>query len=127
MNVDTTPRYMNDNQIDSFVESGAGMLLARENCRWCSTSESNLTACRHDEERLYDSKELEARYISWQRIRRFLMQDSGTDSEPLEQWKRRDSNVIPDSPDMCDNDIQNDQNVIECDDERVTLGTNFNC
>ncbi|GKA80859.1 hypothetical protein Tco_0787551 [Tanacetum coccineum] len=27
-----------------------------------------------------------------------------------------DSNVILDSPDMCDNDIQNDQNVVECDD-----------
>nr|GEW66927.1 hypothetical protein [Tanacetum cinerariifolium] len=32
-----------------------------------------------------------------------------------------DSNVIPDSPDMCDNDIQNDQNVVECNDERVAL------
>ncbi|GJR21655.1 hypothetical protein Tco_0970182 [Tanacetum coccineum] len=32
-----------------------------------------------------------------------------------------DSNVIPDSPDMCDNDIQTDQNVIKCDDERVVL------
>ncbi|GJX82416.1 hypothetical protein Tco_0331897 [Tanacetum coccineum] len=32
-----------------------------------------------------------------------------------------DSNVIPDSPDMCDNDIQNDQNVVECDYERVVL------
>ncbi|GJX27302.1 integrase, catalytic region, zinc finger, CCHC-type containing protein [Tanacetum coccineum] len=32
-----------------------------------------------------------------------------------------DSNVIPDSPDMCDNDIQNDQNAVECDDERVAL------
>ncbi|GKC31131.1 hypothetical protein Tco_1038425, partial [Tanacetum coccineum] len=32
-----------------------------------------------------------------------------------------DSNVIPDSPDMCDNDIQTDQNVVECDDERVAL------
>ncbi|GKC68338.1 hypothetical protein Tco_1100936 [Tanacetum coccineum] len=32
-----------------------------------------------------------------------------------------DSNVIPDSPDMCDNDIQNDQNVVECEDERVAL------
>nr|GFA07723.1 hypothetical protein [Tanacetum cinerariifolium] len=28
-----------------------------------------------------------------------------------------DSNVILDSPDMCDNDIQTDQNVVECDDE----------
>ncbi|GJX63408.1 hypothetical protein Tco_0296308 [Tanacetum coccineum] len=32
-----------------------------------------------------------------------------------------DSNVIPDSPDMCDNDNQNDQNVVEYDDERVAL------
>nr|GFB24737.1 hypothetical protein [Tanacetum cinerariifolium] len=32
-----------------------------------------------------------------------------------------DSNVIPNSPDMCDNDIQNDQNSVECDDERVAL------
>ncbi|GJV80670.1 hypothetical protein Tco_1516540 [Tanacetum coccineum] len=32
-----------------------------------------------------------------------------------------DSNVIPDSPDMCDNEIQTDQNVVECDDERVVL------
>ncbi|GJW39537.1 hypothetical protein Tco_0065382 [Tanacetum coccineum] len=67
--------------------------------------------------------------------------DSGTDSELLEQVQSDtgynvfaneiqhseqseyisntcvvetgDSNVIPDSPDMCDNDIQNDQNVVE--------------
>ncbi|GJU27150.1 hypothetical protein Tco_1165771 [Tanacetum coccineum] len=32
-----------------------------------------------------------------------------------------DSNVIPASPDMCDNDIQNDQNIKECDDKRVAL------
>ncbi|GJW82161.1 hypothetical protein Tco_0146136 [Tanacetum coccineum] len=32
-----------------------------------------------------------------------------------------DSNVIPDSPDMCDNEIQTDQNIVECDDERVAL------
>ncbi|GKC92731.1 hypothetical protein Tco_1158173 [Tanacetum coccineum] len=32
-----------------------------------------------------------------------------------------DRNVIPDSPDMCDNDIQDDQNDVECDDERVAL------
>nr|GEU62489.1 hypothetical protein [Tanacetum cinerariifolium] len=35
--------------------------------------------------------------------------------------KTDDSNVIPDSLDMCDNDIQNDQNDVECDDERVAL------
>ncbi|GJW47185.1 hypothetical protein Tco_0078831 [Tanacetum coccineum] len=32
-----------------------------------------------------------------------------------------DSNVIPDSLNMCDNDIQDDQNDVECDDERVAL------
>ncbi|GJS31086.1 hypothetical protein Tco_0491706 [Tanacetum coccineum] len=32
-----------------------------------------------------------------------------------------DSNVIPDSSDMCDNDNQADQNDEECDDERVVL------
>ncbi|GJT68735.1 hypothetical protein Tco_1020215 [Tanacetum coccineum] len=75
--------------------------------------------------------------------------DSCTDSEPLEQVQydtgynvfaneiqhseqsesisntcvveTGDRNVIPDSPDMCDNDIQNDQNDVECDDERVAL------
>ncbi|GJS08015.1 hypothetical protein Tco_0364811, partial [Tanacetum coccineum] len=32
-----------------------------------------------------------------------------------------DSFVIPDSPDMCDNEIQTDQNAVECDDGRVAL------
>ncbi|GJY22301.1 hypothetical protein Tco_0394867 [Tanacetum coccineum] len=32
-----------------------------------------------------------------------------------------DSNVIPDSPDMCDNEIHTDQNAVECDDECVAL------
>nr|GEV04891.1 integrase, catalytic region, zinc finger, CCHC-type, peptidase aspartic, catalytic [Tanacetum cinerariifolium] len=75
--------------------------------------------------------------------------DSRTDSKPLEQVqydagynvfanKRQhseqpksisntcvvekvDSNVIPDSPDMRDNDIQTDQNAVDCNDERVAL------
>nr|GEW51042.1 hypothetical protein [Tanacetum cinerariifolium] len=32
-----------------------------------------------------------------------------------------DNNVIPNSPDMCDNDIQTDQNIEECDDEHFAL------
>ncbi|GJS12954.1 hypothetical protein Tco_0407426 [Tanacetum coccineum] len=35
--------------------------------------------------------------------------------------EKADSNIIPDSPDMCDNEIQTDQNAVECDDERVAL------
>ncbi|GJS92026.1 hypothetical protein Tco_0774662 [Tanacetum coccineum] len=37
----------------------------------------------------------------------------GSDAEPLETLETGDSNVIPDSPDMCDNDIQDDQNDVE--------------
>ncbi|GJT85306.1 hypothetical protein Tco_1067023 [Tanacetum coccineum] len=40
------------------------------------------------------------------------------DTEPMVEV---DSNVIPDSPDMCDNEIQTDHNVVECDDECVAL------
>nr|GEY34826.1 hypothetical protein [Tanacetum cinerariifolium] len=75
--------------------------------------------------------------------------DSGTDSEPVEQVQNEagynvfanhlqhseqsesvsntclvemdDSNVTPDSPNMCEDDIQNEQNDVESDDERVTL------
>nr|GEX49964.1 hypothetical protein [Tanacetum cinerariifolium] len=75
--------------------------------------------------------------------------DSGTDSEPVEQVQNEarhnvfsnhlqqseksesvsntclvetdDSNVTPDSPDMCEDDIQNEQNDVESDDESVAL------
>nr|GFA97366.1 hypothetical protein [Tanacetum cinerariifolium] len=75
--------------------------------------------------------------------------DSCTDSEPVEQIQNDagynvfanklqnyeqsesvsntclvetdDSNVTPDSPDMCEDDIQNEQNDVESDDERVAL------
>ncbi|GJY50000.1 hypothetical protein Tco_0439956 [Tanacetum coccineum] len=75
--------------------------------------------------------------------------DSVTDTEPLEQVQydaeynvfanerhhseqpkfigntcvveKVDSNVIPDSPNMCNNDIQSDQDAEECDDECVAL------
>nr|GFD02503.1 hypothetical protein [Tanacetum cinerariifolium] len=38
-----------------------------------------------------------------------------------EQVETDDSNVIPDSPDMCEDDIQNEQNNVESDDECVVL------
>nr|GFB85864.1 hypothetical protein [Tanacetum cinerariifolium] len=75
--------------------------------------------------------------------------DLGTDSEPVEQVQNKagynvfvnhlqhsaqsesvsntclvetdDSNVTPDSPDTCEDDIQNEQNDVESDDERVAL------
>ncbi|GKC99058.1 retrovirus-related pol polyprotein from transposon TNT 1-94 [Tanacetum coccineum] len=102
-----------------------------------------------DTDEKIDEQELEAHYSYMEKIQEVPNVDSGTDSEPLEhvQYDTRynvfaneiqhseqsesisntcvvetgDSNVIPDSPNMCDNDIQNDQNDVECDDERVAL------
>nr|GEU35308.1 integrase, catalytic region, zinc finger, CCHC-type, peptidase aspartic, catalytic [Tanacetum cinerariifolium] len=96
-----------------------------------------------------DKQELEAHYSYMAKIQEVPTTDSGTDSEPLEHVQYNvgyhvfaneiqhseqpesisntcvvdmgDSNVIPDSPNMCDNDILNDQNVVECDDEHVAL------
>nr|GEV47292.1 hypothetical protein [Tanacetum cinerariifolium] len=94
-------------------------------------------------------KELEAHYSYMAKIQEVPTSDTCTDSKPLEKvqndtgynvfanelqyFKKSesisntclvemdDSNVIPDSPDMCDDDIQNDQNDVESDDEHVTL------
>nr|GEX87198.1 reverse transcriptase domain-containing protein [Tanacetum cinerariifolium] len=68
-----------------------------------------------------DEQELEEHYSFMAKIPEVPTADSRIDTEPLEQNRNGDSNVISDSPDMCDNDIQNDQNVVECDHERVAL------
>ncbi|GJV54995.1 retrovirus-related pol polyprotein from transposon TNT 1-94 [Tanacetum coccineum] len=92
-----------------------------------------------------DKQELEAHYNYMEKIQEVPIADSGTNTEPLEKVhynaeynvfantrhhfeqlesinntcvvKKVDSNVIPDSPDMCINDIQTDQNAKECNDE----------
>nr|GEV98004.1 hypothetical protein [Tanacetum cinerariifolium] len=96
-----------------------------------------------------NKQELEAHYSHMAKIQEVPIADSCTDSEPLEHVQNDvgynvfandlqhskqsksisnkclvetdDSNVIPDSPDMCDDDIQNDQNDVESDEERVAL------
>nr|GEY01179.1 hypothetical protein [Tanacetum cinerariifolium] len=96
-----------------------------------------------------DEQELEAHYSYMAKIQEVPTAESGTDSEPVEQVQNNvgynvftnvlqhseqsksvsntclvetdDRNVIPDSPDMCEDDIQNDQNDVESDDERVIL------
>ncbi|GJQ91124.1 hypothetical protein Tco_0002263 [Tanacetum coccineum] len=69
-----------------------------------------------------DKQELEAHYIYMAKIQEVPTADSRIDTKPLEKV---DSNVIPDSPDMCDNDIQTDHNAEECDDECATLANLF--
>nr|GFB29766.1 hypothetical protein [Tanacetum cinerariifolium] len=96
-----------------------------------------------------DEQELEANYSYMAKIQEVHTTDSGTDSEPVKQVQNEagynvfanhlqhyeqskfvsntclvetdDSNVIPASPDMCEDDIQNEQNDVKSDDERVAL------
>nr|GEY70814.1 hypothetical protein [Tanacetum cinerariifolium] len=96
-----------------------------------------------------DEQELEAHYSYMAKIHEVPTANSGTDSEPVEHVQNDarhnvftnglqhseqsksvsntclvetdDSNVILDSPDMCEDDIRNDQNDVESDDERVAL------
>ncbi|GJS26410.1 retrovirus-related pol polyprotein from transposon TNT 1-94 [Tanacetum coccineum] len=81
-----------------------GVLLQAEQDDWLE-----------DKDKEINEQELEAYYSFMAKIQEVPTGDSGTDTEPLEQ---DDSNVTPDSLDMCDNDIQTDQNA---EDERVAL------
>nr|GEY11339.1 hypothetical protein [Tanacetum cinerariifolium] len=95
-----------------------------------------------------DEQELEAHYSYMAMIQEVPTVETGTDSEPVEHVQNDDgynvfsndlqhskqsesvsntclvetddSNVIPDSPDMCEDDIQNDQNDVESDDEQTS-------
>ncbi|GJV87946.1 retrovirus-related pol polyprotein from transposon TNT 1-94 [Tanacetum coccineum] len=115
-----------------------GVPLQAEKADWLADTDEEI-----------DEQELEAYYSYMAKIQEVPTADSGTDTEPLEKVQydaeynvfpnerqhfeqpestsntsvveKVDSNVIPNSPNMCDNDIQTDQNAEECDDERVAL------
>nr|GEV85206.1 integrase, catalytic region, zinc finger, CCHC-type, peptidase aspartic, catalytic [Tanacetum cinerariifolium] len=61
-----------------------------------------------------NEQELEAHYIYMAKIQE---QSESVSNTCLVETD--DSNVIPNSPDMCDDDIHNDQNDVESDDERT--------
>nr|GEY08608.1 hypothetical protein [Tanacetum cinerariifolium] len=112
----------------------------KKNMLLCKQAEQDM-----DEE--VDEQELEAHYSYMVKIQEVPTADSGTDSKPVEYVQNKlgynvfanhlqhseqpesvsntclvetdDSNVIPDSPDMCVDDIQNEQNKVEIDDERA--------
>nr|GEX43571.1 integrase, catalytic region, zinc finger, CCHC-type, peptidase aspartic, catalytic [Tanacetum cinerariifolium] len=130
-NVDTTPLYKNDNQFGQFGNQRTmNVARARENTqmkRLISWNWKHITAMA--------------------KIQEVPIADTGTDSEPLEQVQNDngynvfandlqhseqsksisntclvemdDINVILDSPYMCKDDIQNDQNDVESDDEHA--------
>nr|GEW53679.1 retrovirus-related Pol polyprotein from transposon TNT 1-94 [Tanacetum cinerariifolium] len=139
-NVDTTPSNL------EFITLTAGNLdILRRNTE-AEKEQYDWLANTNEE---VDEQELEAHYNYMAKIQEVPTADSGTDSKPVEQVQNDavynvftndlqhskqsesvsntclvetdDSNVIPDSPDMCEDDILNDQNDIESNDERVVL------
>nr|GEZ97401.1 hypothetical protein [Tanacetum cinerariifolium] len=115
-----------------------GVLLQAEKYDWLEDTDEEI-----------DEQELEAHYSYMEKIQEVPTTNTSTDSKLLEHVQNDtgynvfandlqhseqsesssntclvetdDSNVIHDSPDMCDDDIQNDQNDVENNDERVAL------
>ncbi|GJZ72865.1 hypothetical protein Tco_0637011 [Tanacetum coccineum] len=99
--------------------SGDESSRSRNKCSDKSTSRDD-TDIRHS----YDTKPMvEVPYIVEYNVFTIKIQHSEQPECIINTCvvEKVDSNVIPDSPDMCDNEIQTDQNVVECDDERVAL------
>nr|GEW56196.1 hypothetical protein [Tanacetum cinerariifolium] len=145
-NVDTTlrkPKRVKDfgyhkEKMLLYKQAEQGVPLQAEQYDWLADTDKEV-----------DEQELEAYYSYMAKIQEVPTADSGIDSEPVEQVQNEarynvfanhlqhskqsesdsntclvgtdDSNVIPDSPDMCEDDIQNEQNDVESDDERVAL------
>nr|GEZ66174.1 hypothetical protein [Tanacetum cinerariifolium] len=131
-NVDTTLRYNNDNHLGFNVLSARNLDILLRNAE----NQKGLKTLDTDDK--INERELEAHYSYMAKIHKVPTADTCTDSEPLERVQNdarynmfanyltclvetNDRNVIPDSPDMCDDDIQNDQDDVESDDERVAL------
>nr|GEY83860.1 retrovirus-related Pol polyprotein from transposon TNT 1-94 [Tanacetum cinerariifolium] len=91
------------------AESQKGLKTPHEQYDWLEDTDEEI-----------DEQELEARYSYMAKIQEVPTADTDNDSEPLKQ-------VIPDSPDMCDDDIQNDQNDVESDDERESNSIRDSC
>nr|GEX07570.1 ribonuclease H-like domain-containing protein [Tanacetum cinerariifolium] len=111
-NVDTTPRYKNDNQSGQFRNQRTmNVAGARENVVDTGTDSEPLEKVQNDTGYNVFANDLQHSEQSESISNTYIVE---TD----------DSNVIPDSLDMCEDDIQNDQNDVESDDEQTskTLG-----
>nr|GEY22545.1 retrovirus-related Pol polyprotein from transposon TNT 1-94 [Tanacetum cinerariifolium] len=167
-NVDTTPRYKNDNQSGQFRnQRKMNVVGARENvgspvvqqygiqCFNCKEFGHFAKECRKPK-RVKDSVYHKEKMLLCKQAEKGVLRQAeqydwlaDTDEEIDEQYKTildimcfaneiqhseqsesisntcivetDDSNVIRDSPDMFEDDIQNDQNDVESDDERIAL------
>nr|GEU38272.1 retrovirus-related Pol polyprotein from transposon TNT 1-94 [Tanacetum cinerariifolium] len=114
-NVDTTPRFKNDNQSGQFRnQKTVNVAGARENVGSLVVQQFGIQ-CFNYKEFGHFAKECRKP----KRVKDFTYH-----KEKMLLYKQAEqetSNVIPDSPDMCEDDIQNEQNDVESDDEHVAL------
>nr|GEY62156.1 copia protein [Tanacetum cinerariifolium] len=132
-NVDTTPRYKNDDHSGQFgTQWKVNVAAARENVGSKVVQQSGIQCfnCKEYGHFAKECRKPKRVKDSAYHKEKMLLCKKAEQGVPLqaEQYdyntclvETDDSNVIPDSPNMCENDIQNDQNDIESGDERVAL------
>ncbi|GJT12227.1 hypothetical protein Tco_0859269 [Tanacetum coccineum] len=117
-NVDTTPRNFGHYAMGMPKPIVKDSTYHKEKMLLCKQAEKGVQLQAEqsdwlaDTDEEIDEQELEAHYSYMAKMRRVhntCAMETG------------DSNVTPGSPDMCDNDIQDNQNDVECDDERAAL------
>nr|GEY70521.1 hypothetical protein [Tanacetum cinerariifolium] len=147
-NVDTTPRYQNENQSGQFgnqrtvnvagARENVGSLVVQQfgiQCFNCKEFGHFAKECRkprrvkdsaYHKEKMLMCKQAEQR-VPLQAEQYDWLADTYEEIDKQELVahysntclvEMDDSNVIPHSPDMCNDDIQNDQNDVESDDEQ---------
>ncbi|GJT34693.1 hypothetical protein Tco_0925112 [Tanacetum coccineum] len=94
-------------------------MMICNNLNQCSKLQAEQADWLADTDEEIDEQELEAHYSFMAKIQEVLPEESSSTDQPLEQ--KDDSNVTPDSSNICNNDNQVDQNATECVDERVAL------
>nr|GEX96472.1 hypothetical protein [Tanacetum cinerariifolium] len=150
-NVDTTPRALtarNMERVKGSTYHKEKMLLCKQAEQGVPLQAEQYDWLANTDEEV-DKQELEVHYSYMAKIQEVPTADLGTDSEPVEQVQNNvgynvfanhlyhfeqsesvsntclvetdDSNVILNSSDMCEDDIQNEKNDVESDDERVAL------
>nr|GEU32020.1 hypothetical protein [Tanacetum cinerariifolium] len=133
-NVDMTPRYKNDDHSGQFEnQRTVNVAGTREKVRSLVVQKSGIQCfnCKEYGHFAKECRKPKRVKDSAYHKEKMLLYKQAEQGVPLQAEQHRfrasgtvetnGSNVIPDSPDMCEDNIQNDQNDVESDDERVAL------